>query len=183
MNRWREIQYVDDGCTAYQCLQCKESFTSRTECGGDHGYKFCPFCGTKWEGEHLWQDKIEYFPFVELPLEAQWVMFSRSRFANSDDAWTDWTVESTYSFNYSAFVVLDRFRRDKALNGLTNSRIWEIEFKIVLLSPNHPDYIPITFGRVGRSHSLPFTYWKQYQVRWGGKLHYPERMRHWYRRH
>lgn len=30
---WRKVRYTDDGCTLYQCLNCKHSWESRTEPG------------------------------------------------------------------------------------------------------------------------------------------------------
>lgn len=46
--RWRELHYTDDGCSKYQCLSCKESWESRST--PEYGWKFCPYCGVKWEG-------------------------------------------------------------------------------------------------------------------------------------
>lgn len=47
--RWREMHYTDDGCSAYQCLSCKESWEGRSS--PEWGWKFCPYCGVKWEGQ------------------------------------------------------------------------------------------------------------------------------------
>lgn len=62
LNRWREVKYDDDGCSIYQCMKCKESWSSRTAPGYTQYYlpertytptfNFCPFCGTKWDKEH-----------------------------------------------------------------------------------------------------------------------------------
>lgn len=62
INLWRYVEYTDDGCALFQCLQCYE----RWEMRGSPGYfyegeyrpcwKFCPCCGTKWDGmrgEHI----------------------------------------------------------------------------------------------------------------------------------
>lgn len=49
MNKWRKVQYLNDGVDEYQCLKCKSRFCvfSYVEL-----WKFCPFCGTQWEGQH-----------------------------------------------------------------------------------------------------------------------------------
>lgn len=44
-NVWRKIRYEDDGMSSFQCLSCKQIWYM-----ADHQpYKFCPFCGTKWD--------------------------------------------------------------------------------------------------------------------------------------
>jgi len=61
LNKWRNVQYTDDGCNVYQCLQCQYEWEARTSPD-----LFCPHCGTKWIGEHecrehgfpKWDDKI-----------------------------------------------------------------------------------------------------------------------------
>lgn len=47
MNKWRNVNYTDDGCTLYQCLSCMNKFEGRTG-----PVRFCTFCGTEWEGQH-----------------------------------------------------------------------------------------------------------------------------------
>ena len=58
LNRWRYVEYTDDGCALYQCLLCKNKYEGRTAPGW-YEYQtkiyhpvfvFCPFCGTKWDG-------------------------------------------------------------------------------------------------------------------------------------
>jgi hypothetical protein len=39
--------YTDDGCSLYECLLCHEKWEDRRSTG----WKFCSFCGTKWESE------------------------------------------------------------------------------------------------------------------------------------
>lgn len=67
INYWRNVRYVDDGVTCYQCLLCKEQWHAaeapgHTWCGydPDHvageytpSWKFCPFCATQWVGEKV----------------------------------------------------------------------------------------------------------------------------------
>lgn len=57
LNLWRYVSYDEDGCYSYQCLACHEMWSARTWPGYlDHEtneyvavWKFCPYCGTKWE--------------------------------------------------------------------------------------------------------------------------------------
>lgn len=47
MKKWRIFEYRDEGCSLYQCLECKETWVSRTE-----GFPRCPYCGVVFEGQH-----------------------------------------------------------------------------------------------------------------------------------
>ena len=67
LNAYRAVCYTDDGCTLYQCLNCYNSWESRTEPGWFDGegkyhvdWRFCPYCGTEWEGQHRCRRK--YMP-------------------------------------------------------------------------------------------------------------------------
>jgi hypothetical protein len=44
-NVWRKIRYEDDGMSSFQCLSCKEIWYM----ADFQPYKFCPYCGTKWD--------------------------------------------------------------------------------------------------------------------------------------
>ena len=48
--RFREVQYADDGCSIYQCLNCYEDWESRTT---PQSWTFCPCCGIRWEGREI----------------------------------------------------------------------------------------------------------------------------------
>lgn len=58
MNKWRLVRYTDDGCSLFQCLNCKGRWESRGAPGFtlDEVYhadwKFCPICGVRWNGSH-----------------------------------------------------------------------------------------------------------------------------------
>ncbi len=45
--KYRYVEYTDDGCGLSQCLNCYQTWEGR----GTHGWAFCPYCGTKWEGQ------------------------------------------------------------------------------------------------------------------------------------
>lgn len=65
---WRHVEYTDDGCSIYQCLDCKEKWEARTPPGymeyekldGQLGpndepiyhpvFKYCPYCSVEFEG-------------------------------------------------------------------------------------------------------------------------------------
>lgn len=49
LNKFRRIFYTDDGCSLYQCLSCYNKFECRDD--PEYGWKFCPFCGIKWDGK------------------------------------------------------------------------------------------------------------------------------------
>lgn len=49
LNRWRLVEYTDDGCSIYQCLSCKAQWEARTSPEHSH-WRFCPVCGTQWHG-------------------------------------------------------------------------------------------------------------------------------------
>jgi len=82
INYWRNVHYMDDGVTCYQCLLCKHDWHAAESPGytGLDGiykrsWKFCPFCATQWIGErvdtkgrelerkiddHTWKNRKEY---------------------------------------------------------------------------------------------------------------------------
>jgi hypothetical protein len=43
------VTYTDDGCSIYQCLECKAQWESRGNPESGH-WRFCPVCGTSWRG-------------------------------------------------------------------------------------------------------------------------------------
>lgn len=61
INQWRYVRYTDDGCGEYQCLKCYDKWEARSTPGyvdfETKAYvpiwKFCPCCGTKWDGMRL----------------------------------------------------------------------------------------------------------------------------------
>jgi hypothetical protein len=47
---WRNIEYTDDGCSIFQCLNCYKTWEARTNPEWGE-WKFCPVCGIAWEKE------------------------------------------------------------------------------------------------------------------------------------
>lgn len=69
INYWRAVRYTDDGCTEYQCLACGERWEGRS--GPGYGWKFCPYCGTLWDGERPQSKRLAKLErFYELRLQA-----------------------------------------------------------------------------------------------------------------
>lgn len=49
MNKWRFVSDGSDGESTFQCLACKSFWVANTS---PEGWKFCPYCGIIWAGEH-----------------------------------------------------------------------------------------------------------------------------------
>lgn len=57
--KWRYVDYTDDGCSIYQCLNCYVKWEARTS--PKYGeWKFCPHCGCKWNGEREWDANAKW---------------------------------------------------------------------------------------------------------------------------
>ena len=60
--KWRYVEYTDDGCAKYQCLNCYETWEGRSWPGYTLDgaftaiWKFCPHCGCQWTGATRTQD-------------------------------------------------------------------------------------------------------------------------------
>jgi hypothetical protein len=55
LNKFRKIEYTDDGCTSYECLACGKEAEVRNA-----GFAYCSYCGTKWDGELKWDEDRQY---------------------------------------------------------------------------------------------------------------------------
>lgn len=49
LNKWRYVESGHDGEEVYQCLACGGYLYLASELCG---WNYCPYCGTRWEGEH-----------------------------------------------------------------------------------------------------------------------------------
>ena len=59
----RQVRPDDDGCYFWQCLSCYGSFNVRGQIVSfdeELLWKFCPFCGLRWEGERKWDQTRKY---------------------------------------------------------------------------------------------------------------------------
>jgi hypothetical protein len=62
IRRWRHVESTDDGCNVYQCLSCYQSYEGR-DCPSF--WKFCPYCGVEWEGQHKWLVYDDKYNIIE----------------------------------------------------------------------------------------------------------------------
>jgi len=56
---WRAVDYSDDGCYIYECLNCYRGWEARTNPKYSE-WSFCPCCGCKWEGQKEWDQNEKY---------------------------------------------------------------------------------------------------------------------------
>lgn len=55
---WRYVEYVDDGCSRYQCLSCKQEWVARSNPRHEK-WRYCPACGVEWAGERECRERGE----------------------------------------------------------------------------------------------------------------------------
>lgn len=67
---WREVRYTDDGCSIYECLNCYNSWESRSPPWNEYKgirsarggiWRLCPICGCHWLGQKS-SEKEKYYP-------------------------------------------------------------------------------------------------------------------------
>ena len=99
LNKWRFVRYEDDGVSEYECLRCKETWS----CRGGFG-PFCTFCGTKWDGELVWdtedRQKLRGIRaqamYRKAPERAYWQIQVRCLWdKDGNGIWTPWVHEDT----------------------------------------------------------------------------------------
>lgn len=90
INRWRSVRYEGDGCDCFQCLLCYKEWIAHTAPG--HGWSFCPYCGTKWDGQQ--KTKEEHHPIAPREEPAYiLVVQGRSLFDGWESEWKDTYVQ------------------------------------------------------------------------------------------
>jgi hypothetical protein len=174
LNKFRYVDYADDGCNTYQCLNCRKTWTVRYPGPGD-SMPFCGFCGTRWEGQHEWPHD-----------ERDWVRLPEGQFTP-----TLWLIEERFAFGFdpvSAWSIKDYVKGDvwdvqrelKWRRGqYASDDICRVEFRArPVKSPADPNEIVRAGGQSRRVH-CSHQFWVEYQKRWGGSLHYPPRERSW----
>ena len=93
---WRNKKYTDDGCCIYQCLSCYQTWEARTSPYSEEhcikyedGFKYCPYCGIKWEGEI--KQKEDHYDFKASEIKEKkykeredkkhwWVLVAREKY-------------------------------------------------------------------------------------------------------
>jgi len=106
--KWRVVEYTDDGCSIFQCLNCYDTWEGRTPAGysdfdGTYTalWRFCPCCGIQWEGSAREQTD-EYGPRRTRILKA----VDDYRHANWDRYYNKvpprywWVIEHKYTFRF-----------------------------------------------------------------------------------
>lgn len=162
LNKWRRVQYLDDGVSSYQCLACGKGWNS-TSSPSDYGWKYCPHCGLEWEDEHDCREHghRQYDAYSKMT-EEQHKTQSRKREENEQE-WTiqsrvlnkegevirDWEWYHDWSHDYPVELYKDdsplrmakfaahNLRRVRELNKSQNKDEWgwTTEYRMVLLKP------------------------------------------------
>jgi hypothetical protein len=109
MNKYRYVQYADDGCEEYQCLACKFRFTIRSA-----SMNFCSHCGVKFEGQlecrphntprWAWDRYgvdipfgVQLYPQPKPPSKRRWIVESRSKWEGHE--WSKWGYDGSFDLD------------------------------------------------------------------------------------
>ena len=134
INKFRHIQYTDEGCDEYQCLSCY----GKLEIRYINNWKFCPMCGIEFSGElecrehttpsWLYKLDLDYHDQYELKKKlwktkkSGWVIEYRDIWFNKSDsgeilyrhdhfASTDWAVyRDNRSINITAIEIFKHLK-------------------------------------------------------------------------
>lgn len=143
-NKFREVDYLNDGVSRYQCLSCKETWDARSTPG-----PFCSYCGTRWEGEFVWrtearqeQDRVRQqaaYRHGQLSPQMLWVLQARCiwedllmRDLPEVLEWKDepgWTFQCTTVGARQAFKILQDRRKEREDY---DSETFRVEYRLVL---------------------------------------------------
>jgi len=120
---WLNKDYTDDGCSIYQCLNCYNSWESRTN-PKYAKWKYCPVCGIEWTQEKEserpeWKKKR--WVNDEEPLNICEFIIEKRQVSDNGEA-TEWGQDSECCYLYI------RNRLD-ALNYIKELRRKEQEFR------------------------------------------------------
>lgn len=119
--KWRKADCTDDGCSIYECLSCYARWESRTTPGWHYtdretgeltvqtNWHFCPECGIKWEGEHIWDEEtwsekrhLRYKASGGGPVRdcCFVVQYAYTWFPDNEEVpWSEWKIVHDYEFN------------------------------------------------------------------------------------
>jgi hypothetical protein len=122
---YRYVESTDDGCGVNQCLSCYQQWEGRTSPEWS-GWKFCPYCGCKWEGklecreqhqpawlyrlkqqdQQKWEEwERDSWSRSTIPRKRGWVIESRDCRAGEGDGWVaDTRLESDRKSNWNVHV-------------------------------------------------------------------------------
>ncbi len=90
IKKFRYVQYTDDGCSEWQCLNCYKSIEGRLNIAK---WKGCPYCFCKWTGEHkcMPADERHYTLVPEDIRNNEWKKKEASK--------TFWVIEEKTKYN------------------------------------------------------------------------------------
>ena len=131
LNKWRYVDYTDDGCSIFECLYCHYKWESRTT---PKDWKWCPVCGVKWDGEQpnrlQFTSRYPSSPQYKKYPPASFVVMRRVKHNYPKNAkWSEWSVFDTLYWENSGPE--PRFK--KAYNKLKRIRKLEEEHKNSIL--------------------------------------------------
>tara|TARA_Y100000310_G_scaffold307018_1_gene348723 strand:- start:24205 stop:24690 length:486 start_codon:yes stop_codon:yes gene_type:complete len=75
---WRVVYHSDDGCTVFGCLNCYNTWESRTPPIPHDWYgnvkekeiwKYCPYCATEWKGKYECKEGRRWGEYEEEPMK------------------------------------------------------------------------------------------------------------------
>lgn len=143
INKWRYVRYEDDGVSEYQCLKCKQTWSSRGRFG-----PFCTWCGTKWEGELVWDTEerqerdMKRATWRRRPPRTLWSIQSRTMWDRDktgdwqlwiDDGTDGWKDDESTGYDPLLFSAktMAKFLADKR-RFANNDNFMRSEYRIVM---------------------------------------------------
>lgn len=113
-NRFRLVREMGAAIEEWQCLVCGRFWQARTRPG-----EWCSYCGTRWEGEHLWMDeearrRVETKALAAsrkpVPADEWLVEYRLLERSDDENGWTDsgglgWTEKTTFPARWNAVRV------------------------------------------------------------------------------
>lgn len=161
INRWRMVNYLEDGVSGFQCLMCMNTWTAQTAPGYDHWetkryartWHYCPYCATHWDGRvQGWGEqslgprreriekakmKVRVWKRVEPPF--WWVIQTRTYWAErpADHVANRWCCVVKFpGLKYPVKAVLAYLRQEQSgLDNSDKSIRCEDQIRLVLCSP------------------------------------------------
>jgi hypothetical protein len=207
MNKWRRTfeNCHGEGTSKFQCLACKNYFESvdnpvlaRQYDGSlsDYGYKFCPNCGIKWDGEHEWgHQDVEYAEWRAIRSSPSiiWAIqeitvwrqkdgsFKQCRYDGEfvEKEWR-WDLFGFY-VDVSAKDIWERVLAERLTRNNDGSDIVTL-VRALAVKPGMPLYDNFKTGNGHCAYSnyrFDYRFWEEYQKHWGGKQHHVNRERRW----
>lgn len=209
MKKWRKtLKYSSyDGMSVFQCLNCKDYFDNGSSPFGEkqydgtysnYGYKFCPYCGIQWDGELDWGCwDVKYFDVNDIRKQKPdiiWNIQEATVWKQNDGSYKslnghrnelidgiNWNSKE-FLVNWTAHEVKkhvdylkEYYNYDKEKDYFSDIRNL---IRVVVVKQQN-DYDSIRYNYNNRCKKYDFDYHKDYQNKYGGKLHYSNNERRW----